>query len=113
MLIPPQYDYISAYTDGFFIVEREGKWGTIDKNGQMIIPLEYDALQYDKSVDSHPLFIAQKERQYKPCEIKRKTMFHKRANGKNEPECILLLLVLRSEERRVGKECRSRWSPYH
>ena len=23
------------------------------------------------------------------------------------------LVVLRSEERRVGKECRSRWSPYH
>ena len=22
-------------------------------------------------------------------------------------------LVARSEERRVGKECRSRWSPYH
>ena len=26
---------------------------------------------------------------------------------------IGLLLVYRSEERRVGKECRSRWSPYH
>src|SRR5256885_14620616 len=25
----------------------------------------------------------------------------------------LALLQLRSEERRVGKECRSRWSPYH
>ena len=24
-----------------------------------------------------------------------------------------LLLGARSEERRVGKECRSRWSPYH
>src|SRR3712207_6295682 len=24
-----------------------------------------------------------------------------------------LLATLRSEERRVGKECRSRWSPYH
>ena len=24
-----------------------------------------------------------------------------------------LWLSLRSEERRVGKECRSRWSPYH
>ena len=24
-----------------------------------------------------------------------------------------LLEVMRSEERRVGKECRSRWSPYH
>ena len=23
------------------------------------------------------------------------------------------IFVLRSEERRVGKECRSRWSPYH
>ena len=22
-------------------------------------------------------------------------------------------LLMRSEERRVGKECRSRWSPYH
>src|SRR3712207_8879172 len=25
----------------------------------------------------------------------------------------VLVAVLRSEERRVGKECRSRWSPYH
>ena len=25
----------------------------------------------------------------------------------------VLLEPLRSEERRVGKECRSRWSPYH
>ena len=23
------------------------------------------------------------------------------------------ILEIRSEERRVGKECRSRWSPYH
>ena len=26
---------------------------------------------------------------------------------------VLLLISSRSEERRVGKECRSRWSPYH
>src|SRR5256886_16703478 len=25
----------------------------------------------------------------------------------------MLLMIARSEERRVGKECRSRWSPYH
>ena len=24
-----------------------------------------------------------------------------------------LVALMRSEERRVGKECRSRWSPYH
>src|SRR2546429_9672735 len=26
---------------------------------------------------------------------------------------IIYAVILRSEERRVGKECRSRWSPYH
>src|SRR3712207_8170960 len=26
---------------------------------------------------------------------------------------VAALVLLRSEERRVGKECRSRWSPYH
>ena len=25
----------------------------------------------------------------------------------------IIIYSLRSEERRVGKECRSRWSPYH
>ena len=26
---------------------------------------------------------------------------------------LSMYLLARSEERRVGKECRSRWSPYH
>ena len=26
---------------------------------------------------------------------------------------VICLIASRSEERRVGKECRSRWSPYH
>ena len=26
---------------------------------------------------------------------------------------VVFSISLRSEERRVGKECRSRWSPYH
>ena len=30
-----------------------------------------------------------------------------------ENAASLTRIVLRSEERRVGKECRSRWSPYH
>ena len=28
-------------------------------------------------------------------------------------EDLEVLQDIRSEERRVGKECRSRWSPYH
>ena len=30
-----------------------------------------------------------------------------------EPGGPVPCYTLRSEERRVGKECRSRWSPYH
>src|SRR3712207_8903038 len=29
------------------------------------------------------------------------------------PNMYMRKLAVRSEERRVGKECRSRWSPYH
>ena len=31
----------------------------------------------------------------------------------SDPSTIYLKVPDRSEERRVGKECRSRWSPYH
>src|SRR3712207_8457306 len=44
------------------------------------------------------------------------TTSHERTNYFNTvpaEELDLALDVLRSEERRVGKECRSRWSPYH
>ena len=32
---------------------------------------------------------------------------------KNHPQLEKVYDAYRSEERRVGKECRSRWSPYH
>src|SRR3989449_11136574 len=36
------------------------------------------------------------------------------ATGTLEPETAAAIVAgVRSEERRVGKECRSRWSPYH
>ena len=35
------------------------------------------------------------------------------ANLKPMTEEAAILNAQRSEERRVGKECRSRWSPYH
>src|SRR5258708_36077037 len=33
--------------------------------------------------------------------------------GRQHPDAVLCADPGRSEERRVGKECRSRWSPYH
>jgi len=41
----------------------------------------------------------------------------KATSGKDALEQLLrnevAVVLVRSEERRVGKECRSRWSPYH
>ena len=33
--------------------------------------------------------------------------------GRTLSDAVIILDEARSEERRVGKECRSRWSPYH
>ena len=38
---------------------------------------------------------------------------HRATHQDIRPIKIGLLNLMRSEERRVGKECRSRWSPYH
>ena len=35
------------------------------------------------------------------------------ASGDIRMNMIIAAALIRSEERRVGKECRSRWSPYH
>ena len=37
----------------------------------------------------------------------------KNIQGRPEFQRMLIDIQERSEERRVGKECRSRWSPYH
>ena len=38
---------------------------------------------------------------------------HAMPYGNLEKQAVQRFQTLRSEERRVGKECRSRWSPYH
>ena len=43
----------------------------------------------------------------------RKQHFGSTIKGKITIYAAISMVVMRSEERRVGKECRSRWSPYH
>ena len=40
-------------------------------------------------------------------------LFSEIVSRKNDTEAQIQKMLFRSEERRVGKECRSRWSPYH
>ena len=46
-------------------------------------------------------------------EIIKEYAVHEGDIGSPEVQITVLTGAERSEERRVGKECRSRWSPYH
>ena len=66
---------------------------------------------YDKSKEKKQQTeqtVSRSEKNSRLCEIK-KLPVHETRKTVKIPEQYLL----RSEERRVGKECRSRWSPYH
>ena len=61
----------------------------------------------DLQIDlNDPLCICEKDK------IQICLMLYERTFNSWNPECNTKLTD-RSEERRVGKECRSRWSPYH
>ena len=42
-----------------------------------------------------------------------KDSIYSRIMQQGNPALLRIVPYTRSEERRVGKECRSRWSPYH
>ena len=46
-------------------------------------------------------------------DIHAREILDSRGNPTVEADVVLQSGAFRSEERRVGKECRSRWSPYH
>jgi hypothetical protein len=40
------YDYYGPYENGYIEVSSNGKYGAIDSNGALVVPCEYDALEY-------------------------------------------------------------------
>ena len=58
-----------------------------------------------KLIDEYPEIISDIQTEIKKLENDTRVL--------NKLYVILDVLAERSEERRVGKECRSRWSPYH
>ena len=52
-------------------------------------------------------------KELKPGEVKKIAKNFKEWYDEQQPKERCDMIKGRSEERRVGKECRSRWSPYH
>ena len=41
-LIPPKYDDVYPFSDGLAPVELAGKWGYVDRAGDVVVPIQYD-----------------------------------------------------------------------
>src|SRR4029434_3432937 len=79
-------------------------------------PYTPQKLKAYKSTDSNLIFI----RGWVHNDVIWKVKTNKHLHYQSKDDCHLIAsyqlasyMLLRSEERRVGKECRSRWSPYH
>ena len=83
-----------------YIKKNLRKGYTLDSLKYALVNQGYSRTFVDRVIER-----ANKELAEKAPELKEKPkIVHKIIDEKNQP---------RSEERRVGKECRSRWSPYH
>ena len=43
IVIPAKYGYACNFSEGLAVVNLNGKWGYIDKNGKEVIPIKYDS----------------------------------------------------------------------
>ena len=71
-----------------------------------------DYIHQETQIDNETLTLL--DNLFKPKEYKKYSFLLKK--GCDSKQIFYIekgIIVLRSEERRVGKECRSRWSPYH
>ena len=69
------------------------------KQRELIKKLEAAGFEFSRHGGNHDVYVRGSDIEQIPR--------HKEINE------MLAKAILRSEERRVGKECRSRWSPYH
>ena len=42
VVIEPQFDNVSAFSEGLAKVEKDDKWGFIDKNGKVVVEPQFD-----------------------------------------------------------------------
>ena len=65
-------------------------------------------------IDSNTVIVGDFNTPLTPMDRSSKQKINEETQALNDTiEQINLIDIYRSEERRVGKECRSRWSPYH
>ena len=64
-------------------------------------------------INSNTIIVGDFNTPLSPSDRSSKMKINKETQALNDTLNKMDLIHIRSEERRVGKECRSRWSPYH
>jgi hypothetical protein len=47
-MLAPNYEMLEDLNNGYFIVKKLNKWGVLDYKQNFVIPIEFDAMDYDK-----------------------------------------------------------------
>ena len=100
---------IDVYTDRF-LEEGDSPSYVIPKADQKEIYNNVKRIITEKIVDSQNVSYSKDEAK---ALVKDYIENYKKKYSKEDFKTQAESMLLRSEERRVGKECRSRWSPYH
>ena len=117
----PYVEKYDGYGDGFDL-----KWA-VDKDGNPVdsskLKIHYVKVQTasfinggaigEKSTEISCISRTSEEENFGKTEDPQITVAGKKVNISEDKDVYNVVILCRSEERRVGKECRSRWSPYH
>ncbi len=60
----PAYDFAEDFTHGVGIVQRNGRWGMIDRTGKQIIPCRYDGLEFLENTNNQILRLYVQQTRY-------------------------------------------------
>ena len=95
-----------AQKELFDFMERNAKV----EDGQERLEKYMEFTMYDNNVGQKDMFNGLMDGKYTACNFDELSITFEYPTVKSQANRVGLC---RSEERRVGKECRSRWSPYH
>src|SRR3712207_1688320 len=101
-----------AYLEDKVVDSRESREGDSIRRRRECLRCERRFTSYER-IDEIPYMVVKKDGRREPFDRNKVMAGLLRACEKRPIPPSKLDGIVRSEERRVGKECRSRWSPYH
>ena len=95
------------------LIESLSQAGKLTGNGNGMQYFGAILIRSDLSLEELDAYYSRYRSNEWECLVKQSCKYGGKNMFENIPKVKIGIVAVRSEERRVGKECRSRWSPYH